>query len=146
MRQQENYNELHAFLLVAQESSFTKAAIKLGISQSALSRSIKLLEQRLGLQLFTRTTRSLSLTHAGEALFVTAEQSFGALDKKLDELKHLRETPAGLVRISASQYAIDKVLLPKLAKFKQLYPDIELELISDTALSDIISTQFDELC
>lgn len=143
MRQQENYNELHAFLLVAQESSFTKAAIKLGISQSALSRSIKLLEQRLGLQLFTRTTRSLSLTHAGEALFVTAEQSFGSLDNKLDELKHLRETPAGLVRISASQYAIDKVLLPKLAKFKQLYPDIELELISDTALSDIISTQFD---
>ena len=143
MRQQKNYNELYAFLLVAQEGNFTKAAVKLGISQSALSRSVKLLEQHLGLQLFTRTTRSLSLTHAGEALFVTAEQSFGSLDRQLDGLKHLRETQAGLVRISASQYAIDKVLLPKLAKFKQLYPDIELELISDTALSDIVSTQFD---
>ncbi|AIZ78593.1 LysR family transcriptional regulator [Actinobacillus equuli] len=143
MLQRENYNDLYAFLCVAREQNFTKAATKLGISQSALSRTIKQLESRLGVQLFARTTRRLSLTQAGNQLFQTAGQTFTKLDQELAMLGHYRETPSGLVRITASQYALDKVLLPKLAKFQTRYPDIQLELISDTAFSDIISEQFD---
>ncbi|MBD4939420.1 LysR family transcriptional regulator, partial [Xanthomonas citri pv. citri] len=116
MLQRENYNDLYAFLCVAREQNFTKAATKLGISQSALSRTIKQLESRLGVQLFARTTRRLSLTHAGNQLFQTAEQTFSKLDHELAMLGHYRQTPSGQVRITASQYAIDKVLLPKLAK------------------------------
>ncbi|TCP90080.1 LysR family transcriptional regulator [Cricetibacter osteomyelitidis] len=141
--QRENYNDLYAFLCVARDQSFTQAAVKLGISQSALSRTIKQLETRLGVQLFARTTRRLSLTHAGNQLYHTAEQTFSKLDQELAILGHYRDTPAGLVRITASQYAIDKVLLPKLAGFNRRYPDIQLELISDTAFSDIISERFD---
>lgn len=143
MLQRENYNDLYAFLCVAREQNFTKAATKLGISQSALSRTIKQLETRLGVQLFARTTRSLSLTQAGSQLFQTAEQTFSKLDHELAMIGHYRQTPSGRVRITASQYAIDKVLLPKLAKFQTLYPEIQLELISDTAFSDIIAEQFD---
>ncbi|OBX07851.1 LysR family transcriptional regulator [Gallibacterium salpingitidis] len=143
MSQRENYNDLYAFMMVAREESFTKAANKLGISQSALSRIVKQLEQRLGLQLFTRTTRSLALTQAGKQLFQTTAVSFAKLDNELAMLANFRQTPSGLVRITASQYAIDKVLLPKLATFKTSYPDIQLELISDTAFSNVIEQQFD---
>lgn len=143
MLQRENYNDLYAFLNVAREQSFTKAATKLGISQSALSRTVKQLETRLGIQLFTRTTRSLSLTQAGEQLFHTAQKSFSGLDHELSMLADFRDKPSGLVRITASQYAIDKVLLPKLAQFQTRYPDIQLELISDTAFTNIVSEQFD---
>lgn len=143
MPQRENYNDLYAFMLVAREQSFTKAAYKLGISQSALSRTIKQLEQRLGIQLFMRTTRSLALTDAGRQLFKAASSSFAHLDHELTMLANFRHTPSGAVRITASQYAIDKVLLPKLAHFKTLYPDIQLELISDTAFNNVITEQFD---
>ncbi|WP_165089787.1 LysR family transcriptional regulator [Neisseria yangbaofengii] len=143
MLNRENYNDLYAFLAVAKAGSFTQAANGLGISQSALSRTVKLLEQRLGVQLFHRTTRSLSLTHSGEQLFAVAEQSFERLDRQLTMLGHLSDTPSGLVRITANQYAIDKVLLPKLSGFKTDYPQIQLELISDTALTNIISERFD---
>ncbi|WP_150538522.1 LysR family transcriptional regulator [Actinobacillus vicugnae] len=143
MLQRENYNDLYAFLCVARVQNFTKAATQLGISQSALSRTIKQLEARLGVQLFARTTRRLSLTQAGNQLFQTAEQTFSKLEHELAMLGYYRDTPSGLVRITASQYAVDKVLLPKLAKFKTHYPDIQLELISDTAFSDIILERFD---
>ena len=139
----ENYNDLYIFMLVAREGSFTKAAAKLNVAQSGISRTIRDLETRLGMSLLIRTTRKLSLTQAGEQLYHAAQSSFQALDKGLNQLAHYRATPSGTVRINASQYAIDKVLLPKLAAFKELYPDIRLELISENRFVDIIAEQFD---
>lgn len=101
------------------------------------------LEERLGVQLLVRTTRKLSLTHAGELLYRNVESGFDALDMGLATLAHYRHTPSGTVRINASQHAIDKVLLPKLAVFKQRYPDIRLELISESRFVDIITERFD---
>ncbi|PJG82484.1 LysR family transcriptional regulator [Caviibacterium pharyngocola] len=139
----ENFNDLYSFLNVAREGSFTKAALKLNVTQSALSQTISQLEQRLGVQLFTRTTRKVSLTHAGEALFLTASQSFDLLENQLDNLVGNRENPKGKVRISASQHVIQYVLLPKLAHFKNDYPNIQLELISENQLTDIVSERYD---
>lgn len=138
-----SYNDLHVFMLVAREGSFTKAATKLGVAQSGVSRTIRELEQHLGLQLLTRTTRKLSLTQAGEQLYRTTLESFQNLENGLSMLAHYRETPSGTVRINASQHAIEKVLLPKLAVFKERYPDIQLELISESRFIDIITEQFD---
>ncbi|WP_316676463.1 LysR family transcriptional regulator [uncultured Tolumonas sp.] len=138
-----NYNDLYAFMLVAREGSFTKAAIKLGVAQSGISRTVRDLEARLGVQLLTRTTRKLSLTQAGEQLYHAALASFQSLDDGLSMLAHFRDIPSGTVRINASQHAIDKVLLPKLSMFKQLYPDIRLELISESRFVDIIEEHFD---
>ena len=101
------------------------------------------LEQRLGLQLLVRTTRKLSLTQAGEQLYQTVQSGFDALDSGLATLAYYRNTPSGTVRINASQHAIDQVLLPKLAVFKQRYPDIRLELISESRFVDIIAERFD---
>jgi DNA-binding transcriptional LysR family regulator len=143
MISRENYNDLYAFMLVAQEGSFTKAATKLGVAQSGISRTVRDLETRLGVQLLTRTTRKLSLTQAGERLYHNAQTSFQSLDSGLAMLAHFRDTPSGTVRINASQHAIDKVLLPRLAVFKQRYPDIQLELISESRFVDIISEKFD---
>ncbi|MBB6054694.1 LysR family transcriptional regulator [Tolumonas osonensis] len=143
MTDRENYNDLYAFMLVAREGSFTKAASKLGVAQSGISRTVRDLEARLGVQLLTRTTRKLSLTQAGEQLYRTAQSSFQTLDNGLSMLAHFRDTPSGTVRINASQHAIDKVLLPKLAVFSQRYPEIRLELISESRFVDIIAEQFD---
>lgn len=143
MTSRENYNDLYAFMLVAREGSFTKAAIKLGVAQSGISRTVRDLEARLGVQLLTRTTRKLSLTQAGEQLYHAAQASFQSLDDGLSMLAHFRDIPSGTVRINASQHAIDKVLLPKLAMFKQLYLDIRLELISESRFVDIIEEHFD---
>ncbi|TDQ56827.1 LysR family transcriptional regulator [Mesocricetibacter intestinalis] len=143
MRQQENYNNLHAFLVVAQEASFTRAAGKLGISQSALSHIIKQLETRLGVQLFTRTTRSLSLTQAGQKLFGAVEQGFQKIDNELKKLAHFRTSPAGLVRINTGSQVVNTLLLPKLADFSENYPDIQLELISENRFVDIVAEGFD---
>ena len=143
MKSRENYNDLHVFMLVAREGSFTKAAARLGLVQSGVSRTIRDLEARLGVQLLVRTTRRLSLTPAGEQLYRTTQSSFQSLDSGLATLAHFRDTPSGTVRINASQHAIDKLLLPKLAMFKQSYPDIRLELISESRFVDIISEQFD---
>lgn len=143
MQNRYSYNDLHVFMLVAREGSFTKAATKLGVAQSGVSRTIRELEQHLGLQLLTRTTRKLSLTQAGEQLYRTTLASFQNLEDGLSILAHYRETPSGTVRINASQHAIEKVLLPKLAVFKERYPDIQLELISESRFVDIITEQFD---
>jgi DNA-binding transcriptional LysR family regulator len=143
MTSRENYNDVYAFMLVAREGSFTKAATKLGVAQSGISRTVRDLEARLGVQLLMRTTRKLSLTQAGEQLYRSAQASFQSLDSGLSMLAHFRETPSGTVRINASQHAIDKVLLPKLAVFRQLYPDIRLELISESRFVDIITEKFD---
>ncbi|HCQ7753146.1 LysR family transcriptional regulator [Citrobacter sp. 50677481] len=143
MAKRENYNDLYLFMLVVREGSFTAAAKRLGLAQSGISRSVRELEDRLGIRLLVRTTRKLSFTHAGEQLYRTVESGFDALDMGLATLAHYRQTPSGLVRINASQHVIDKVLLPKLAVFKQRYPDIRLELISESRFVDIITERFD---
>ncbi|MBA0177360.1 LysR family transcriptional regulator [Pectobacterium carotovorum] len=143
MTGRENYNDLYVFMLVAREGSFTKAASMLGLAQSGVSRTIRNLENRLGVQLLTRTTRKLSLTQAGEQLYRSTVTSFQSLDIGLTTLAHFRDTPSGTVRINASQHAIDKVLLPKLTIFRQHYPDIRLELISESRFVDIIDERFD---
>ncbi len=143
MAKRENYNELYLFMQVVREGSFTAAAHRLGLAQSGVSRSVRELEERLGVQLLVRTTRRLSLTQAGEQLYQTTESGFDALNTGLATLAHYRQTPSGTVRINASQHAIDKVLLPRLAIFKQRYPDIRLELISESRFVDIIAQRFD---
>ena len=143
MAKRENYNDLYLFMLVVREGSFTAAAQRLGLAQSGVSRAVRELEERLGVQLLVRTTRKLSLTQAGEQLYRTVESGFDALDSGLSTLAYYRNTPSGTVRINASQHAIDKVLLPKLAVFKQRYPDIRLELISESRFVDIIAERFD---
>lgn len=139
----ENFNDIYSFLNVAREGSFTKAASKLGVSQSALSQTILQLEQRLGVQLFTRTTRKVSLTHAGEELFLTAGQSFDLLENRLADLAGNKENPKGKVRISAGQHLIQYVLLPKLAHFQTAYPGIQIELVSENAFTDIVAERYD---
>lgn len=139
----ENYNELYLFMQVVREGSFTAAAQRLGLAQSGVSRSVRELEERLGVQLLVRTTRKLSLTQAGEQLYQKTASGFEMLDLGLATLAHYRETPSGTVRINASQHAIDKCLLPKLAVFKQRYPDIRLELINESRFVDIIEERFD---
>ncbi|WP_027710974.1 LysR family transcriptional regulator [Dickeya chrysanthemi] len=143
MANRENYNDLYLFMLVAREGSFTRAATRLGLAQSGVSRAIRELEARLGVQLLSRTTRKLSLTQAGEQLYRTALAGFDSLDLGLATLAHFRDTPSGTVRINASQHAIDKVLLPKLAAFRLRYPDIQLELISESRFVNIIDERFD---
>lgn len=143
MAKRENYNELYLFMQVVREGSFTAAAQRLGLAQSGVSRSVRELEERLGVQLLVRTTRKLSLTQAGEQLYQKTASGFEMLDLGLATLAHYRETPSGTVRINASQHAIDKCLLPKLAVFKQRYPDIRLELINESRFVDIIEERFD---
>ena len=143
MISKENYNDLYAFLMVTREGSFTKAAGKLGVSQSALSHTIRGLEERLGLLLLTRTTRSVSPTEAGEKLFQTIGASFDQIDNELSLLTKLRDTPAGNVRINASSHAIRYVLLPKLKALTQHYPDINIEFTANSGMVDIVAERFD---
>jgi DNA-binding transcriptional LysR family regulator len=141
--QHENFNDLLAFLAVARERSFTRAAAKLGVSQSALSHTISGLEARLGLRLLTRTTRSVSPTEAGERLLGTVGHRFEEIEAELDALGELREKPAGTIRITATDYAADTLLWPKLAKFLPEYPDIKVEITVDYGLTDIVAQRYD---
>lgn len=143
MTNRENYNDLYLFMQVVREGSFTKAAAKLGVAQSGVSRTVRELEARLGVQLLNRTTRKLALTQAGSRFFKELEESFEKLDNGLHMLAQMRDMPSGTVRINASQYAIDTILLPKLATFHRLYPDIRLELISESRFVDIVAEGFD---
>jgi len=138
-----NLNDLLAFLAVANERSFTKAAAKLGLSQSALSHTLRNLEERLGVRLLTRTTRSVAPTEAGERLLHSLGPRFEEIDAELAALSELRERPAGTIRITATEYAVDTLLWPKLAKFLAKYPDIKVEAISESALTDIVTQRFD---
>ncbi len=142
MRHQK-FDDLLAFLAVARERSFTKAAAKLGVSQSALSHTIRGLETRLGLRLLTRTTRSVSPTEAGERLLSTVGQRFEDIEAELEALSDLRDKPAGKIRITATENAVENVLLPKLAKFLPHYPDITVEIVIDYGLTDIVAQRFD---
>jgi DNA-binding transcriptional LysR family regulator len=134
--QREDVSDLLAFLAVAREQSFTRAAAKLGVSQSALSHTIRGLEARLGLRLLTRTTRSVSPTEAGERLLRTVGHRFDEIEAELEALGELREKPAGTIRLTTTDYAADTILWPKLAKFLPDYPDIKVEVIVDYALTD----------
>jgi DNA-binding transcriptional LysR family regulator len=138
-----NLNDLLAFLAVGRERSFTKAAAKLGVSQSALSHTVRELETRLGLRLLARTTRSVSPTAAGERLLQTVGPRFEEIEAELEALSELREKPAGTIRITATDYAADTVLWPKLAKLLGEYPDIKLEIITDYGLTDIVAQRYD---
>jgi len=138
-----NLDDLLAFLAVGRERSFTKAAAKLGISQSALSHTIRELEARLGVRLLTRTTRSVSPTEAGERLLHTLGPRFEEIEAELAALSELREKPAGTIRITATDYAADTILWPKLANFLRQYPDIKAEIIIDYGLTDIVAQRFD---
>jgi DNA-binding transcriptional LysR family regulator len=137
------FDDLAVFLLVAQERSFTRAAAKLGVSQSALSQTIRGLEARLGLRLLTRTTRSVAPTEAGERLLRTVGPRFAEVDAELAALSALREKPAGTVRITVDEYAADAVLWPALKRFLPAYPDIKVEVMIDNSLTDIVAGRYD---
>ncbi|TPK64352.1 LysR family transcriptional regulator [Mesorhizobium sp. B2-4-15] len=139
----DNLNELTAFLAVARERSFTRAAAKLGVSQSALSHTVRALEERLGLRLLTRTTRSVSPTDAGERLARTVGPRLDEIEMELAALSALREKPAGTIRITAGEHSADTILWPALAKFLPDYPDIKVEIIVDYGLTDIVAERYD---
>src|SRR6202048_2278858 len=138
-----NLNDLAALLAVGRERSFTKAAAKLGVSQSSLSHTIRELEARLGVRLLTRTTRSVAPTQAGERLLQNIGPRFEEIDAELAAVRDLREKPAGTIRITAMEYAADAILLPKLAKLMREHPDIKVEIIIDYGLTDIVADRYD---
>jgi DNA-binding transcriptional LysR family regulator len=141
--QRGNLDDLLAFVAVGRERSFTKAAAKLGVSQSALSHTIKELEARLGVRLLTRTTRSVSPTQAGERLLQHVGPRFEEIEAELAAVRELRAKPAGTIRITALEYATDTILMPKLAKLLKQYPDIKIEVITDYGLTDIVAQRYD---
>jgi DNA-binding transcriptional LysR family regulator len=141
--QRTNLNDLAAFLTVARERSFTKAAAKLGISQSSLSHIIRNLESRLGVRLLTRTTRSVSPTEAGERLLNTAGPKLDEVEAEIKSLSDLRETPSGTIRITSTDYGTDVILWPKLMPLLRQYPDVKVEIITDYGLTDIVAQRFD---
>ncbi|MGO4737167.1 LysR family transcriptional regulator [Bosea sp. 2KB_26] len=135
--------DLNAFLTVAEEQSFTRAAAKLGTSQSSLSHTIRRLETRLGVRLLTRTTRSVAPTAAGERLLGTLRPALESIGSELASLNELREKPAGTIRITTSEHAATTVLWPALERFLPHYPDIHVELGIDSSLTDIVTERFD---
>jgi DNA-binding transcriptional LysR family regulator len=139
----ENLNDLVAFLAVAKQRSFTKAAAQLGVSQSALSHTIRGLEERLGLRLLTRTTRSVAPTEAGERLLRAAGPRLDEIDAELAALSELRDKPSGTIRITAHDHAVKAAVWPALEKLLPAYPDIKLEIAIDYGLTDIVAERYD---
>ncbi|XFB06729.1 LysR family transcriptional regulator [Azotobacter salinestris] len=139
----EHYSDLLALMAVAEERSFTRAAAQLGISQSMLSHTIRGLEARLGVRLLTRTTRSVSVTEAGERLLRVVAPRLKDIASELRHVAELSETPAGTLRITATEHAIDTLLWPKLAEILPAYPKLKVELSSDYALTDIVQGRYD---
>ena len=139
----ENYNEIQAFLVVARSRSFTKAAAQLGISPSALSHSMRGLEERLGIRLLTRTTHSVSPTEAGERLLRSVGPRFEEVDAELSALNELRQKPTGTIRISAGDHPAVTLLWPKLSKVLTKYPDVKVEIDLEAGLIDIAAERFD---
>ncbi|MBB3918279.1 LysR family transcriptional regulator [Rhizobium fabae] len=143
MPQDNNFNEIVAFLTVARERSFTKAAAKLGVSQSALSQTVRGLEEKLGLRLLTRTTRSVSATQAGERLLERVGPRFEEIQFEIAALSEMRERPAGTIRITAGEHSAISILAPVLARFLPDHPDINVEVIVDYGLTDIVAERYD---
>jgi DNA-binding transcriptional LysR family regulator len=139
----ETLNDLLAFLAVAQERSFTRAAAKLGVSQSALSHTVRALETRLGVRLLIRTTRSVSPTDAGERLLQTVAPRIEEIEAEVAAVSELGDKVAGTIRITATDLAIDMVLWPRLAKVLAQYPDLRVELNTDYRLVDIAADRYD---
>ena len=139
----EDLGSLAMFLVIAEERSFTRAAAKLGISQSALSHSMRRLEAKLGLQLMTRTTRSVAATEAGEQLLETVRPALDEIDRKLAVLTELRSRPAGTVRITTSTHAARTVLWPVIDRLTSEYPDVNVELSVNSGFVDIVAERFD---
>ncbi|MCC8983129.1 LysR family transcriptional regulator [Bradyrhizobium acaciae] len=136
-------NDLIAFLAVARDRSFTRAAARLGVSQSALSHTMRALEERLGVRLLTRTTRSVAPTAAGERLLQGIGPRFEEIEAELSALTALREKPAGIIRINAGEHAAETILWPALAEFLPRYPDIKVDLTVDNGLANIVAERFD---
>jgi DNA-binding transcriptional LysR family regulator len=136
-------NDITAFLAVAREGSFTKAAAKLGVSQSALSQTLRSLEARLGLRLLTRTTRSVAPTEAGDRLIQAVGPRLEEVEAELAALTALRDKPAGIVRISAGEHSADLILWPAIEKLLPKYPDITVEIVVDNGLTDIVAERLD---
>lgn len=143
MNKARRIDDLLAFLAIARERSFTRAAARLGVSQSALSHTIRGLEERLGLRLLTRTTRSVSTTEAGERLLRTLGPHFDQIEAELSSLSELRSKPAGNIRITTSAYAAESILMPALTKFLLDYSDIHVEAVIDQGLTNIVAERYD---
>src|SRR5437773_1373189 len=139
----QNVNDLLALLVVARERSFTRAAAQLDVSQSALSHTIRGLEERLGLRLLTRTTRSVAPTEAGERLLRTVAPKLEEIDAELSALTELRDKPAGTLRITAAEHSAVTILWPALAKLLPRYPDIKVEVNIDYGFTDIVAERYD---
>jgi DNA-binding transcriptional LysR family regulator len=136
-------NDLVAFAAVARARNFTRAAAQLGVSQSALSQTLRGLEARLGLRLLTRTTRSVATTEAGERLLRAVGPALDDIDACLSALAELRDKPAGTIRITAHDHAVKSVLWPALVKLLPDYPDINVEIVIDYGLTDIVAGRLD---
>jgi DNA-binding transcriptional LysR family regulator len=139
----ENLNDLRAFVAVARERSFTRAAAQLGLSRSALSHAMLALEARLGVRLLTRTTRSVSTTEAGARLLDAVAPRLDEIELELDSLSVMHGRPAGTVRITAHDHAIAAILWPRLQPLLRRYPDIQIEFSVDYAFTDIAAHRFD---
>jgi len=139
----ENFNDLQAFLAVARSRSFTRAAAQLGVSPSALSHAMRGLEERLGIRLLTRTTRSVSPTEAGERLLRTVGPRFEEVEAEIAALDELRRKPAGTIRITAGDHSATTILWPKLAKVLSRYPDVKVEINAEGGLIDIAAQGYD---
>lgn len=138
-----NLNDLLAFVTVAREGSFTRAAAQLGVTQSALSQAIRTLETRIDIRLLTRTTRSVSATPAGERLLRAIGHRFDEIEAELDALTELRDKPAGTVRITCGDHVLKSTLLPKLTPLLRAYPDVNIEFDVSYGLRDIVADRFD---
>ena len=141
--QREEAGDLLAFMAVAEEGSFTRAAAKLATSQSTLSHTVRRLETRLGLRLLARTTRSVALTEAGERLLRTIGPAFAEIDDGIASLNELRDKPAGTIRMTTSEHAAHAVLWPVLSQLLHSCPDLHVELVIDSGLTDIVTERFD---
>lgn len=139
----DNIADLIAFIAVAHEQSFTRAAARLGVSQSALSHALSRLEKRLGVRLLTRSTRSVSPTDAGDRLLATVGPRFLEVDAALEQVTEFRDKPAGNIRLSAGEHAVNAVLWPRLQGFTQQYPDIHLEIVAENGFVDIVAQRYD---
>lgn len=139
----DNINDILVFIAVARERSFTRAAAKLGMSQSALSHIVRGLEERLGVRLLTRTTRSVSPTEAGERLLQNVGPRLEEIDAEIAAITDLGDKPAGTVRITAIDHVIDTVLWPRIAPLLPQYPELHIEISSDYRLVDIAAERFD---
>lgn len=137
------FDDLAAFAAVVRAGSFTRAAAQLGISQSALSQTVRALEIRLDLKLLNRTTRSVSPTEAGERLYQTVDPRFADIESELNVLHEMRGKPAGTVRITATEHAVTSLVWPRLEPWLSKYPDIKLEISSDNRFTDIVAERFD---